>query len=128
MSYHEILHNSILHSMTRSSHILRTKLASSPRTIQSPLTAVTREYLMKIYVGMPSLEFLAVADTGSHLTWTQCKPCIKCYNQDSSLFNPGKFSTYKNNCAYQNLVNLCSHLLVMMKTSAIIWLTMQMDH
>ncbi|KAK1374169.1 Aspartic proteinase nepenthesin-1 [Heracleum sosnowskyi] len=95
VSYNEIICNSIRRSMTRSSHIFTPKLASSPPTIQSPLTAVTGEYLMKISVGTPPQEFLAVADTGSHLTWIQCKPCIECYNQDSPLFDPEKSSTYK---------------------------------
>ncbi|KAK1374170.1 aspartic proteinase CDR1-like [Heracleum sosnowskyi] len=96
MSYYEILRNSIRRSMTRSSHMFTPKLASSPPTIQSPLTAVTGEYLMKISVGTPPLDFLAAADTGSDLTWIQCKPCIECYQQNTPIFDPKRSSTYRN--------------------------------
>ncbi|WOG88242.1 hypothetical protein DCAR_0207476 [Daucus carota subsp. sativus] len=90
-SYYEILRNSIHRSMTRSSHIF----SSHPPTIQSPLTAVPGEYLMKISVGTPPRDFLAVADTGSDLTWIQCKPCHVCYHQNIPLFETKKSSTYK---------------------------------
>ncbi|XAR57631.1 Nepenthesin [Bertholletia excelsa] len=39
---------------------------------------------------------MAIADTGSDITWTQCKPCINCYPQDAPLFDPKKSSTYRD--------------------------------
>ncbi|KAK3420545.1 hypothetical protein EUGRSUZ_G01376 [Eucalyptus grandis] len=40
-------------------------------------------------------------DTGSPLTWTQCKPCVgSCYNQSDPIFNPSRSSSYANvSCA-----------------------------
>ncbi|KAK6243643.1 hypothetical protein QUC31_010052 [Theobroma cacao] len=54
-----------------------------------------REYLMNISIGTPPFEILAITDTGSDLTWTQCEPCPECYKQDAPLFNPKSSSTYK---------------------------------
>ncbi|KAK1374760.1 aspartic proteinase CDR1-like [Heracleum sosnowskyi] len=97
------LRNSIRHSMARSTHLFTPNyLASSSETIQSPLTAVPAEYLMKISVGTPPLDLLAVADTGSDLVWTQCEPCTNCYQQDAPLFNPKHSSTYKNQPCQSN--------------------------
>ncbi|KAL0716441.1 hypothetical protein Bca4012_065763 [Brassica carinata] len=39
---------------------------------------------------------MAIADTGSDLLWTQCKPCDDCYTQDDPLFDPKASSTYKD--------------------------------
>ncbi|XP_057800444.1 aspartic proteinase CDR1-like [Salvia miltiorrhiza] len=53
------------------------------------------EYLMKISIGTPPVETLVVADTGSDLTWIQCKPCTHCFRQNAPLFQPKLSSTYK---------------------------------
>ncbi|KAG9145927.1 hypothetical protein Leryth_026237 [Lithospermum erythrorhizon] len=53
------------------------------------------EYLLRILLGTPPIETWAIADTGSDLIWTQCKPCIKCFKQKYQLFNPIKSSTFK---------------------------------
>ncbi|KAL8214155.1 hypothetical protein R6Q57_003604 [Mikania cordata] len=53
------------------------------------------EFLLNISFGSPSHKVLAIADTGSDLSWTQCKPCIKCYKHLGSLFNPESSSTYQ---------------------------------
>ncbi|MCD9559416.1 hypothetical protein HAX54_017346 [Datura stramonium] len=50
---------------------------------------------MKISIGTPPVEILAIADTGSDLTWTQCKPCVNCFQQSASLFDSNESSTYK---------------------------------
>ncbi|KAK1374168.1 aspartic proteinase CDR1-like [Heracleum sosnowskyi] len=94
-AYYDNLRNSLRRSMIRSSHIFTPKLASRLPTIRSPLTPQGGEYLMKISVGTPPREFLAVVDTGSDLTWIQCKPCINCSKQMSPLFDPNKSSTYR---------------------------------
>ncbi|KAK1374171.1 aspartic proteinase CDR1-like [Heracleum sosnowskyi] len=95
-NYYDNLRNSLRRSFTRSSRIFAQKSVSSPLAIQSPLTAVPGEYLMKISVGTPPQDFLAVADTGSDITWIQCKPCIECYAQNTPIFDPKRSSTYKN--------------------------------
>ncbi|GLT76957.1 hypothetical protein SLA2020_485890 [Shorea laevis] len=52
------------------------------------------EYIMNISIGTPPVEILSIADTGSDLIWTQCKPCAHCYKQDAPLFDPKSSSTY----------------------------------
>ncbi|ESQ51328.1 hypothetical protein EUTSA_v10017848mg [Eutrema salsugineum] len=52
-------------------------------------------------MGTPPVEIEAVLDTGSELIWTQCLPCLNCYNQPDPLFDPSKSSTYKEKrCEY----------------------------
>lgn len=53
------------------------------------------EYLMRLSTGTPPVETLVVADTGSDLTWIQCKPCEQCFHQKAPLFQPELSSTYK---------------------------------
>ncbi|CAH8361243.1 unnamed protein product [Eruca vesicaria subsp. sativa] len=55
----------------------------------------TYEYLMKLQIGTPPVEIEAILDTGSEVVWTQCLPCINCFNQSSPIFDPSKSSTYK---------------------------------
>jgi len=50
---------------------------------------------MSISIGTPPSKVFAIADTGSDLTWVQCKPCQQCYKQNSPLFDKKKSSTYK---------------------------------
>ncbi|XP_047335653.1 aspartic proteinase CDR1-like [Impatiens glandulifera] len=52
-------------------------------------------YLMEIYIGTPPVKQLVVADTGSEVTWTQCLPCVNCYQQKKIMFNSQKSSSYK---------------------------------
>ncbi|KAK9937085.1 hypothetical protein M0R45_013902 [Rubus argutus] len=53
------------------------------------------EYFMELSIGTPPFPIKAIADTGSDLIWTQCKPCIRCYPQTDPLFDPSKSSTYQ---------------------------------
>ncbi|WOG93423.1 hypothetical protein DCAR_0312707 [Daucus carota subsp. sativus] len=99
---YENLRNSVTRARARSAHFFTQNLDSSSSSFQSPLTAEPAEYLMKISVGTPPVDLLAVADTGSDLAWTQCEPCTQCYQQDTPLFNPEKSSTYvKQTCDSQ---------------------------
>ncbi|XP_054797536.1 aspartyl protease family protein At5g10770-like [Prosopis cineraria] len=93
-----------LHSMLskRLSHDNMKQLDS----IELPLLpgAVLRtngEYIVTIGLGSPEMNLSLIVDTGSHLTWTQCKPCIvKCYNQQEPIFDPSKSTTYSHiNCS-----------------------------
>ncbi|XP_058086448.1 aspartic proteinase CDR1-like [Magnolia sinica] len=54
------------------------------------------EYLMSLSIGTPPVKLLAIADTGSDLIWTQCKPCEQCYRQTTPLFDPSESSTYRD--------------------------------
>jgi len=72
------------------------------------------DYLMKIAIGTPPVEFTAVADTGSDLVWVQCSPCQQCIPQKSPLFDPSKSSTYQaipcesQSCNYPDLKSECA--------------------
>nr|XP_027124428.1 aspartic proteinase CDR1-like [Coffea arabica] len=61
----------------------------------SHITSITGEYLIKVSIGTPPVDILAIADTGSDLTWTQCNPCRQCYEQSAPLFDPSKTSSYR---------------------------------
>ncbi|CAN1765346.1 Aspartic proteinase CDR1 [Linum perenne] len=67
-------------------------LNSAPTSPVDPLVGGNGEYLMNISLGSPPFSILAIADTGSDVMWTQCKPCRNCYRQDAPVFDP-KFST-----------------------------------
>ncbi|XP_038907012.1 aspartic proteinase CDR1-like [Benincasa hispida] len=62
---------------------------------EAPIYNNQGEYLMKISVGTPPFSIIAVADTGSDITWTQCHPCKNCFHQNAPMFNPSKSTTYK---------------------------------
>ncbi|KAL0429359.1 UNVERIFIED_CONTAM: Aspartic proteinase CDR1 [Sesamum radiatum] len=72
------------------------------------------EYLMKFSLGTPPVTTLAIADTGSDLTWIQCKPCDRCFKQKAPFFEPKGSSTYKpvscssNTCSEAVLRTSCN--------------------
>ncbi|WMV40424.1 hypothetical protein MTR67_033809 [Solanum verrucosum] len=88
------LRNAFHRSFSRASFFKKSSLAT-PNTIQSDISLIPGEYLMKLSIGTPPVEIVAIADTGSDLTWTQCKPCENCFEQSSPLFDSKKSSTYK---------------------------------
>ncbi|EOA36522.1 hypothetical protein CARUB_v10011499mg [Capsella rubella] len=75
--------------------ISRSRRFSTKTDLQSGLISNGGEYFMSISIGTPPSKVLAIADTGSDLTWIQCKPCQHCYKQNSPLFDKSKSSTYK---------------------------------
>ncbi|XP_027364667.1 aspartic proteinase CDR1-like [Abrus precatorius] len=88
------LRNAFRRSLNRVNHFKVATLVPSKGTTQDPINSGGGEYLMKISLGTPPIEVIGIADTGSDLTWTQCLPCIKCYNQAIPLFDPGHSSSY----------------------------------
>lgn len=73
---------------------LRLQRLNASNNLQSPVQAGDGDYLMKLAIGTPPLDFPAVVDSGSDLIWTQCKPCTECFNQSTPIFDPEKSSTY----------------------------------
>ncbi|KAL3815184.1 hypothetical protein ACJIZ3_016452 [Penstemon smallii] len=73
---------------------------------------------MRFSLGTPPVETLAIADTGSDLTWIQCKPCIQCFKQKAPVFDPNRSSTYKpvsctsNACSSCDSSNNCNYVVV----------------
>ncbi|PWA74284.1 aspartic peptidase A1 family [Artemisia annua] len=64
-------------------------------TYQTQIIPDHGEFLLNISYGNPSHRLLAIADTGSDLSWIQCKPCLKCYKYKGPIFNPERSTTYK---------------------------------
>ncbi|KAG4204540.1 hypothetical protein ERO13_A04G050250v2 [Gossypium hirsutum] len=89
----EILTKNAIHSMERFKHF---QSLINQKVVQSIVFPTENSYLTKLSFGTPPVEYFAIVDTGSDLTWIQCVPCTKCYNsQGSSLFDPQASSTYK---------------------------------
>uniref|UniRef100_A0A7N0VJA1 Peptidase A1 domain-containing protein n=1 Tax=Kalanchoe fedtschenkoi TaxID=63787 RepID=A0A7N0VJA1_KALFE len=90
LSQTEIIRRAIAQSVWRAN-------MSSSITPNSPTADIIRHtnlFLMKIRLGTPPVDILAVADTGSDLTWTQCLPCTRCFPQHQPLFNTQASSSY----------------------------------
>jgi len=49
---------------------------------------------MELAIGTPPVPFVALADTGSIVTWTQCKPCKHCFPQDTPVYDTADSSSF----------------------------------
>ncbi|KAE8799534.1 Aspartic proteinase nepenthesin-1 [Hordeum vulgare] len=83
--------------------------------LQVPVHAGNGEFLMDMSIGTPAVAYAAIIDTGSDLVWTQCKPCVECFNQSTPVFDPSSSSTY---AALPCSSTLCSDLPSSKCTSA----------
>lgn len=54
----------------------------------------TLEYLITVGIGSPAVTQTMLIDTGSDVSWVQCKPCSRCHSQADLLFDPSSSSTY----------------------------------
>lgn len=64
---------------------------------RSGSTIGSASYAVTVGLGTPKQDLSLVFDTGSSLTWTQCKPCvIYCYQQYEPIFDPSGSTTYVN--------------------------------
>ncbi|KAF8094705.1 hypothetical protein N665_0355s0018 [Sinapis alba] len=91
----ERLRNAVQRSVNRVAHF-NGKDAYGVNSPQTEITSYGGEFLMNVSLGTPPFPIMAIADTGSDLLWTQCKPCDDCYAQDDPLFDPKASSTYKD--------------------------------
>lgn len=65
--------------------------------IKSGTPLGTGNYMVKVGIGSPRKDLTLVFDTGSDVTWTQCKPCVKyCYKQQDPIFDPSTSHSYAN--------------------------------
>ncbi|KAJ1700826.1 hypothetical protein LUZ63_000605 [Rhynchospora breviuscula] len=69
-------------------------LASSSLNGQSRLHSASSSYLMELSIGTPPVPLLSIMDTGSNLIWTQCEPCISCFDQTTPIFDPAKSTSF----------------------------------
>ncbi|PUZ45257.1 hypothetical protein GQ55_8G207200 [Panicum hallii var. hallii] len=70
------------------------RMSSSSDTRPTRLRSGQAEYLMELAIGTPPVPFVALADTGSDLTWTQCQPCKLCFAQDTPVYDPAASSSF----------------------------------
>uniref|UniRef100_A0A0D9VTD5 Peptidase A1 domain-containing protein n=1 Tax=Leersia perrieri TaxID=77586 RepID=A0A0D9VTD5_9ORYZ len=52
------------------------------------------EYLVHMAIGTPPQRVQLILDTGSDLTWTQCRPCMSCFSQTLPHFDPSGSTTF----------------------------------
>ncbi|XP_051192969.1 aspartyl protease family protein At5g10770-like [Lolium perenne] len=76
------------------------KLTASSRPATVPATMGysigTLQYVVTVILGTPGVPQTVELDTGSDVSWVQCKPCAPpaCYSQKDPLFDPAGSSTY----------------------------------
>nr|XP_023927770.1 aspartyl protease family protein At5g10770-like isoform X1 [Quercus suber]POE91479.1 aspartyl protease family protein [Quercus suber] len=70
---------------------------ASTLPVKSGLILGTSNYIVTVGLGTPKRDLKLAFDTGSDLTWTQCKPCTgQCYKQVDPIFDPSKSTSYAN--------------------------------
>ncbi|XP_021805295.1 aspartyl protease family protein At5g10770-like isoform X1 [Prunus avium] len=71
--------------------------AATTLPAKSGLLLGSGNYLVTVGLGTPAKQLSLVFDTGSDLTWTQCRPCVRsCYTQSEPIFDPSLSASYKN--------------------------------
>ena len=67
-----------------------------PKTsIQLPVHEANAFYSAELSLGTPQIFQYLLIDSSSSLIWTQCLPCINCFNQILSLYNSTDSATYQ---------------------------------
>ncbi|KAK6157464.1 hypothetical protein DH2020_011712 [Rehmannia glutinosa] len=66
-----------------------------PDVIRPWITRATFIFTIEASIGTPKSKKALIFDPGSQLTWTQCTPCINCFQQNYPLFDPKKSRSYK---------------------------------
>ncbi|KAI5354076.1 hypothetical protein L3X38_006971 [Prunus dulcis] len=75
-----------------------TQSAATTLPAKSGLVIGTGNYIVTVSLGTPAKQLSLAFDTGSDLTWTQCKACSatqSCYKQREPIFNPFLSASYK---------------------------------
>jgi hypothetical protein len=67
---------------------------SATTTAKKGTSLGTNNYITSLGLGTPARNLYVEIDTGSDLSWVQCKPCRDCYQQQDPLFDPAHSSTY----------------------------------
>ncbi|XP_022985436.1 aspartic proteinase CDR1-like [Cucurbita maxima] len=110
VSHYERLTGAFNRSFSRSTTLTNRAATVSTGGVHSPLIPDSGEFLISLSIGTPPVDFTAIADTGSDLTWTQCLPCVKCFNQSNPIFNPHRSSSYSNvSCTSDTCNSIVSH-------------------
>ncbi|CAM6126042.1 unnamed protein product [Calypogeia fissa] len=73
------------------------------------VVAAGGEYMVQMQIGTPPKPVLLILDTGSGLTWIQCKQCVQCAPQQEPLFDPSASSSYTSlSCQSPHCLNTSS--------------------
>ncbi|TVU47266.1 hypothetical protein EJB05_06859, partial [Eragrostis curvula] len=90
----ELMHRMAHRSKARAARFLSDEVSApvTPGHINdgNPYT----EYLAHFAIGTPAQPVQLTLDSGSDLVWTQCRPCITCFNQSLPLFDSSLSSTF----------------------------------
>ncbi|GJN23913.1 hypothetical protein PR202_gb11605 [Eleusine coracana subsp. coracana] len=91
----ELLHRMAQRSRARAERLL-SEGESVPVTPGKPNDdgVPDTEYLAHFAIGTPAQPVQLTLDSGSDLIWTQCQPCISCFNQSLPVFNASLSSTF----------------------------------
>ncbi|XP_057812279.1 aspartic proteinase CDR1-like [Salvia miltiorrhiza] len=87
------LKNAVI-SVARASHFDKTSQNQNV-SIRLPARLENPIFTVEIGMGTPAVKRTLIFDTGSGITWTQCRPCIRCFKQNDPLFDAKRSSTYK---------------------------------
>ncbi|XP_021747366.1 aspartyl protease family protein At5g10770-like [Chenopodium quinoa] len=69
-------------------------LSSTQMPLSSGMRLEILNYVITMTLGGENMT--VIVDTGSDLTWVQCKPCSLCYNQLEPIFNPATSLSYQS--------------------------------
>ncbi|KAG8096207.1 hypothetical protein GUJ93_ZPchr0013g34554 [Zizania palustris] len=96
LSKRELLHRMAARSRARAARLLSGRGAVSAGVDPGPYTngVPDTEYLVHFAIGTPPQPVQLILDTGSDLTWTQCRPCVACFDQTLPHFDPSSSSTF----------------------------------
>ncbi|RWR95095.1 aspartyl protease family-like protein [Cinnamomum micranthum f. kanehirae] len=104
-SHRQILHEdqarvNLIHSrISKSTQKLQPQSTSLPANLGIPFS--TSNYIVTVGFGTPKKDMTVAFDTGSDLTFIQCKPCaVKCYNQKEPIFDPSQSTSFVNISCY----------------------------
>ncbi|KAM7273490.1 hypothetical protein ACFE04_028154 [Oxalis oulophora] len=95
-THYQRLYKSFRRSSERAHHIHHIHHTHYPNDIAAKVQASGGTYVMNFSIGSPPVSTLAIADTGSDLIWTQCKPCDNCFPQDMPFFDPKLSTSYRD--------------------------------
>ncbi|XP_020694287.1 aspartyl protease family protein At5g10770-like [Dendrobium catenatum] len=90
----DYIHRRTSNATARLNPIGDSLFARVPATINYDISRYS--HIVNIGLGIPTKFFSFTFDTGSDLTWTQCVPCVNCYNQTNKINDPTQSFTFTN--------------------------------